>query len=200
MRSARAQGAGPAQLPDRQGGEPARHRAQGCAVTAAVSSIRWSAREGKSIAGTGMRGLGGSSRSEVAPALQRQIDELKAERAVATDIAGMWSRPHGEEYYRWALKASTTTNLTPDEVHRMGLEQLAELHGRMDPILKSIGYTQGTRRRAHAGAGQGPALQVQRRRQGPRRDHGLHPGTNRARSATAAARAPSTPSSPATWR
>ena len=81
---------------------------------------------------------------QVAPALQRQIDELKAERAVATDIAGMWSRPHGDEYYRWALKASTTTNLSPDEVHQMGLQQLAELHGRMDPILKSLGYTKGT--------------------------------------------------------
>ena len=81
---------------------------------------------------------------QVAPALQRQIDELKAERAIATDDAGMWSRPHGDEYYRWALKASTTTNLSPDEVHQMGLEQLAELHGRMNPILKSLGYTQGS--------------------------------------------------------
>jgi uncharacterized protein (DUF885 family) len=82
--------------------------------------------------------------AEVAPALQRQIDELRAERAVATDVAGMWSRPRGEEYYRWALKSSTTTSMTPEEVHQMGLEQLAELHGRMDPILKSLGYSQGT--------------------------------------------------------
>ena len=81
---------------------------------------------------------------EVVPALQRQIAELKAERAVATDVAGMWSRPHGEEFYRWALKASTTTTMSPDEVHQMGLQQLAELHGRMDPILKSIGYSQGS--------------------------------------------------------
>jgi uncharacterized protein (DUF885 family) len=82
--------------------------------------------------------------SEVVPALQRQIAELHAEREVATDIAGMWSRPRGDEYYRWALKASTTTEMTPDEVHKMGLDQLAELHGRMDPILKSLGYTQGS--------------------------------------------------------
>ena len=82
--------------------------------------------------------------AEVVPALQRQIAELRAERAVANDLAGMWSRPHGEEYYRWALKASTTTNMSPDEVHRMGLQQLADLHGRMDPILKSLGYTQGS--------------------------------------------------------
>ena len=81
---------------------------------------------------------------QVLPALKRQIAELQAERAVATDQAGMWARPHGDEYYRWALKASTTTSLTPDEVHQMGLEQLAELQGRMDPILKSLGYTRGT--------------------------------------------------------
>jgi len=81
---------------------------------------------------------------EVAPALQRQIEELKTVRAKATDIAGMWSRPRGDEYYRWALKASTTTTLSPDQVHQMGLEQLAELQGRMDPILKSLGYTQGS--------------------------------------------------------
>jgi len=80
----------------------------------------------------------------VVPVLQRQIEELKLERAKATDIAGMWSRPHGDEYYRWALKASTTTTMSPDEVHQMGIEQLAELHGRMDPILTSLGYTQGS--------------------------------------------------------
>ena len=81
---------------------------------------------------------------EVAPALERQIAELQAERAQATDQAGMWSRPHGDEYYAWALKASTTTNMSPDEIHAMGLEQLNELQGRMDPILKSLGYTQGS--------------------------------------------------------
>ena len=82
--------------------------------------------------------------TEVAPALERQITELRAERAVATDVAGMWSRPHGAEFYRWALKAGTTTTLPPEEIHQMGLEQLKALHGRMDPILKSLGYTQGS--------------------------------------------------------
>ncbi len=80
----------------------------------------------------------------VVPALQRQIAELQAERAIATDVAGIWSRPRGDEYYRYALKASTTTDLSPDEVHQIGLAQVGELQGRMDPILKSLGYTQGT--------------------------------------------------------
>jgi uncharacterized protein (DUF885 family) len=81
--------------------------------------------------------------SDVVPALQRQIDELKTQRATATDIAGMWSRPNGDGYYNWALKASTTTDMMPDEVHRMGLEQLKALQARMDPILRKLGYTKG---------------------------------------------------------
>ena len=36
---------------------------------------------------------------------------------------------------------STTTTLSPDEVHQQGLEELEALHARMDPILRKIGYT-----------------------------------------------------------
>jgi uncharacterized protein (DUF885 family) len=81
---------------------------------------------------------------KVAPALGRQLAELREQRARATMDAGVWARPMGDEYYRWALKASTTTTLSPDEVHQMGLDNLKDLHGRMDPILKSLGYTQGS--------------------------------------------------------
>ena len=80
----------------------------------------------------------------VAAALERQLAELKAQRARASDAAGLWARPRGDEWYAWGLRASTTTRHTPDEVHRMGLEQLAELQGRMDPILRGLGYTSGT--------------------------------------------------------
>lgn len=81
---------------------------------------------------------------QVAPALQRQIAELRRQRAHATDAAGMWARPHGDAYYAYALRASTTTDLGADEIHRRGLLELEELHGRMDPILRSLGYTQGS--------------------------------------------------------
>ncbi|MDP2318938.1 MAG: DUF885 domain-containing protein [Acidobacteriota bacterium] len=81
---------------------------------------------------------------EIAPALDRQIAELEAQRALAKDDAGMWARPNGDEFYRWALKASTTTGMTPDEVHAMGQSELEQLHARMDTILKGAGYTNGT--------------------------------------------------------
>mgnify|MGYP003577908376 FL=1 len=84
------------------------------------------------------------AQQKVAPALERQLAELQAQRPRATMDAGMWARPHGPEFYQWALRASTTTRMTPDEIHQMGLDQVAELHGRMDPILKSLGYTQGS--------------------------------------------------------
>jgi len=81
---------------------------------------------------------------EVAPALDRQIRELEAQRAVATNDAGISARPHGAEFYRWALKASTTTTMSPDEVHELGRSELARLQARMDAILKEVGYSQGT--------------------------------------------------------
>jgi uncharacterized protein (DUF885 family) len=81
---------------------------------------------------------------EIAPALERQLRELRAQLAVATSDAGMWARPRGEEYYRWALKASTTTTLSPDEIHEQGRSELQDLHAQMDPILKQVGLSRGT--------------------------------------------------------
>ncbi|MEP7316388.1 MAG: DUF885 domain-containing protein [Sphingomicrobium sp.] len=81
---------------------------------------------------------------KIAPALERQLAELRLQRRSATMDAGLWARPGGDNFYAWALKASTTTTMTPDEIHQMGLDQLAELHGRMDPILKKLGYANGS--------------------------------------------------------
>jgi uncharacterized protein (DUF885 family) len=81
---------------------------------------------------------------DIAPALERQLAELQAQRGIAKTEAGMWAQPDGEAYYRWALKASTTTTMTPDEVHEMGRTELQQLHAQMDTILKSVGYGAGT--------------------------------------------------------
>jgi uncharacterized protein (DUF885 family) len=84
------------------------------------------------------------AKQEVAPALERQLQELQAQRAIATNEAGMWARPHGDEYYRWALQTSITTNMAPDEVHEMGRSELQRLHAQMDEILKPLGYSKGS--------------------------------------------------------
>ena len=102
------------------------------------------ARRTKTIPGNWSERARTIAAQEIAPALDRQITELEAQRKVATDDAGMWARPSGDEFYRWALKASTTTSMTPDEVHAMGQDELKQLHAQMDAILKGVGYTNGT--------------------------------------------------------
>ena len=81
---------------------------------------------------------------EVFPALDRQLAALKAARAKATTDAGAWKLPKGDEYYAWALREGTTTTLSADAIHAMGLEQGKAIAARMDPILKAQGLTQGT--------------------------------------------------------
>ncbi len=84
------------------------------------------------------------AKGPVTAALKRQLAELKRHRARSNDEAGLWARPRGDEWYAWGLRAATTTRRTPDEVHALGHAQLAELHSRMDPILRKLGLTSGT--------------------------------------------------------
>jgi uncharacterized protein (DUF885 family) len=108
-----------------------------------VESIERRTRE-KNIAGNWAERARAIAQKQVAPALERQIAELTLQRGLSSEAPGMGARPSGDEYYRWALKASTTTTMSPEEVHQTGLRELRELQGRMDPILRSLGYTKGS--------------------------------------------------------
>ncbi len=83
------------------------------------------------------------AKDQIGPAMDRQIAALEALAPQAKPEAGVWARPEGESYYNWALGAGTTTNMSADEVHQMGLDELAKLHAEMDPILQDLGYTDG---------------------------------------------------------
>jgi uncharacterized protein (DUF885 family) len=80
---------------------------------------------------------------EVLPALRRQMAQLEGLRPRAVHDAGVARLPKGEAYYAVSLKAATTTDLTPAEVHRLGLEQVAMLNARLDEALKAQGMTKG---------------------------------------------------------
>jgi uncharacterized protein (DUF885 family) len=84
------------------------------------------------------------ARQEITPALERQAAELRAQRRVATNDPGISARPDGARFYGWALKASTTTTMTPDEIHELGRNELSDLHAQMDTILREVGYGQGS--------------------------------------------------------
>lgn len=83
-------------------------------------------------------------RDEIYPAYQRQIEALQAIQPRATHDAGVGRLPHGAELYAAALKAYTTTTMSPDEIHQMGLDLIQQFHGEMDTILKSQGMTNGS--------------------------------------------------------
>ncbi|MEO0699930.1 MAG: DUF885 family protein, partial [Pseudomonadota bacterium] len=69
------------------------------------------------------------------PAYQRLLAELKRQQAFAPDKDGVWRLPDGEAYYAARLKSYTTTDLTADEIHNIGLEQVERIHGEMRAIM-----------------------------------------------------------------
>ena len=81
---------------------------------------------------------------KVRPALQRQADLLKSLRAKATHDAGVWRLPKGDEYYATSLRQYTTSNITPEEVHKLGLELCKSLGAQADALMKKAGYTKGS--------------------------------------------------------
>ena len=80
----------------------------------------------------------------VAAALDAQIAALMAARNTAPHDAGVWRLPDGDAYYAWCAGYGTTTTLTPDEIHKTGLDLVKELSAEADARLKALGYTKGT--------------------------------------------------------
>ena len=83
--------------------------------------------------------------ASVIPAYRRVRDLLANEQLPkATDDAGVWRLPRGAEWYAFSLKRFTTTNMTADEIHDVGLREVARIEGDMDTILRQLGYANGT--------------------------------------------------------
>jgi len=53
---------------------------------------------------------------------------------------GVWSLPDGDAYYAFLVKESTTTDLTPDQIHQLGLAQVKEIEARMKEVAAKLGY------------------------------------------------------------
>jgi uncharacterized protein (DUF885 family) len=82
--------------------------------------------------------------NDVYPALDRQIAAVEQLRLTTPAGDGAWRIPKGEAIYADALEQATTTKFTPDEVHKLGLAQVAEITAQLDVLLKAAGFTQGT--------------------------------------------------------
>jgi uncharacterized protein (DUF885 family) len=77
---------------------------------------------------------------KVYPAYQKLIDYFRGLLAKTTTDDGVWKLPDGDAYYAYKLRENTTTTFQPDEVHELGLREVARIEGEMRAILDANGF------------------------------------------------------------
>lgn len=79
-------------------------------------------------------------REAVQPAYGKLIALFEAQEKVATDADGAWKLPEGRDYYNYMLRSHTTTALSADEVHELGVSEVARIHAGMMEIARKTGF------------------------------------------------------------
>jgi len=80
-------------------------------------------------------------RQMVIPAFEKLLVFFKEEYLPACRAdAGIWSLPDGTERYAYTVKHYTTTNVSPNEIHDLGLKELSRIHSEMRAIVSRIGF------------------------------------------------------------
>jgi uncharacterized protein (DUF885 family) len=77
---------------------------------------------------------------QVGPAYRTLITVLEIQAAEATTDDGAWKLPDGDDYYASQLQLMTTTDLTADEIHNIGVADVARIHGEMRDIMAQVGF------------------------------------------------------------
>jgi uncharacterized protein (DUF885 family) len=76
----------------------------------------------------------------VKPAYEKLIVFLEGQAKRANDDAGVWKFPDGADFYTSALRRTTTTNLSADQIHDIGLKEVARIHDEMTKIKDKVGF------------------------------------------------------------
>jgi len=108
-----------------------------------VQSLMRRARE-KGVAGDWGTQAAAIVDGRLAAALDRQIALLTELRRGAGTSPAASDLPDGARFYAQCLRFHTSTSLSPDAAHDIGLAQVAELSARLDPLLRREGLTQGS--------------------------------------------------------
>jgi uncharacterized protein (DUF885 family) len=74
------------------------------------------------------------------PAYQKMIAFLEAQEKTAPVEGGAWQFPDGRAYYEYALRRTTTTKMTGDEIHDLGLKEVARIHAEMTKIKEKVKF------------------------------------------------------------
>jgi uncharacterized protein (DUF885 family) len=82
--------------------------------------------------------------AQVYPAWMKAIALLESQLVRATDDAGLWRFKVGPEVYAYDLRRYTTTSLTADQIHEIGLQQVNSIETQMDSLLRRLGRTDGS--------------------------------------------------------
>jgi uncharacterized protein (DUF885 family) len=83
---------------------------------------------------------------QVYPSWKKSIAFLDSLIPQANDDAGLWRYPGGAEAYAYFLRQNTTTSLSADEIHAIGLREVARIEKEMDVILRRLGRADGSLR------------------------------------------------------
>ena len=81
--------------------------------------------------------------AQIYPAWKKAITTLQSQLPRSTNDAGLWRLKGGDEAYAYFLRRYTTTNLTAEQIHQIGLDQVARIEGQMDGLLRQLGRTAG---------------------------------------------------------
>jgi uncharacterized protein (DUF885 family) len=81
--------------------------------------------------------------TSVIPAYDLMLDYLDRVEPLATDDAGVWKLPNGEDFYAFLLRRETSTELTPEQVHEIGLAEVDRIQEEMGEALIDMGYPEG---------------------------------------------------------
>lgn len=83
-------------------------------------------------------------RQSIMPSYQRVRTLLQEQLPQTNNDAGLWRLPDGDKAYALLLKQMTSTSYTPEQVHQIGLREVARIEKEMDGLLLSLGYTEGS--------------------------------------------------------
>lgn len=72
------------------------------------------------------------------------IDYYAALLPKVTSNNGVWALPNGEAFYAWAIEQNTTTTMSADQLHNLGLAEVASIEQQMDAILRAVGLSEGS--------------------------------------------------------
>src|SRR5699024_125091 len=76
------------------------------------------------------------------PAYERVIawSEEELPHALENPAGVGTTHPDGAAYYAWQLRENTTTDMTADEIHQLGLDEVARLRGEMEALMEQVGF------------------------------------------------------------